>query len=233
MLDSKIVPFEAWLAARRDLLAEEKALTRARDALSAKRREMPLVRVDRTYRFETEQGEQSLADLFGPCRQLITMHFMFGPDWEEGCPSCAFWADGYSGIQPHLKSRDTAFVAVSNAPLAVLLEYRSRMGWNFPWVSALDAHFSCDFGVTFMDGEAGRFSPGYNYTGKQPSGEMPGVSVFCTLPDGGIGHSYSAYGRGIDPMNTAYQFLDLTPNGRGEDGLDYPMSWVRQRDRYE
>lgn len=222
---------EDWLAARRALLEQEKAHVHRQDELAAARRALPMVRIDKDYRFATPQGEASLADLFGPHSQLIVYHFMFGPDWEQGCPSCSFWADNFDGIDVHLAARDTAFVAVSNAPVAKLEEYRRRLGWRFRWVSAGGTTFGEDFGVTYPDTD-GAPQPGYNYSDTVIGEEMPGVSVFVRLEDGTICHSYSAYARGIEAFNGAYHLLDLTPKGRDEDGLHHTMAWVRRRDAY-
>ena len=222
-----IVDRAAWLAARKALLAEEKAFTRARDSLSARRRALPRVRIDKPYRFETEAGPATLADLFDGQRQLIVYHFMFGPDWQEGCPSCSFWADNFDGIGIHLAHRDTRLVAVSKAPLDRLLAYRARMGWTFPWVSAGTSGFNEDFGVSFA-GPGGE----YNYIPRTGThSELHGISVF--LQEGGeVFHTYSTYGRGVDMVNGAYQFLDLTPLGRHEEDLPWSMAWLRRRDRY-
>ena len=227
----KIVSRQEWLKARKAFLAKEKAFTKERDRLSAARRALPLVKIAKDYRFQTASGDQSLADLFGPHSQLIIYHFMFGPDWEEGCPSCSFWADNFNGIDAHLAARDTAFAAVSNAPLEKLLAYRDRLGWSFNWASAAGSAFSADFGVSFHDGD-GADGQGYNYTGKVFGEEMPGVCVFLRLPDGTLCHSYSTYARGLDMLNAAYHFLDLTPKGRDEDNLDFTMAWIRRRDQY-
>jgi predicted dithiol-disulfide oxidoreductase (DUF899 family) len=226
-----LVTRDEWIEARRALLDREKAFTRERDRLSAARRELPLVRVDTDYRFDAEQGEIGFADLFAGKRQLVVYHFMFGPDWEEGCPSCSFWADNFDGIDIHLAARDTAFCCVSNAPLDRLLAYRDRMGWSFRWVSARDSTFSKDFAVTFP-GKSDPAGRGYNYIGKVFGEEMPGVSTFIRLDDGGIGHAYSAFARGLDIINGAYNILDLTPLGRQEDGLDFTMAWLRRNDCY-
>jgi len=225
-----LVSREDWLIQRKALLEREKAFTKERDALSAARRGMPLVLINYTYEFDTTDGTKSLSDLFKGKSQLITNHFMFGPDWQEGCPSCSFFSDSYDRAVEHLAARDTAFVTVSNAPLDVLLGYRDRLGWTFDWVSAVGTTFGRDFGVTFeadeMDGT------GYNY-GKRPYGsESPGLSTFVKLADGRIAHSYSCYGRGLDILNTAYNLLDLTHKGRDEDELPYPMGWVQRRDTY-
>lgn len=229
----EIVSREEWLEARRAHLEDEKAFTRARDALSARRRDMPWVRIDKEYRFQTPDGPAGLADLFAGQKQLIVKHFMFGPDWDEGCPSCSFWADGYSGLETHLAHRDTAFVAVSNTSLDKITAYRSRMGWSFPWVSSKGSDFNRDFHVTFTEDELANGTAVYNYAQKRfPSTEAPGLSVFYRPDPETIVHSYSTYGRGLDMMNSAYHLLDLTPMGRHEDGLDFSMAWLRRRDQY-
>lgn len=228
---NKPVSRDEWLDARRALLQREKAFTRERDALSALRRELPLVKVEALYLFHTEAGKQSLLDLFGNNKQLIIYHFMFGPDWEEGCPSCSFWADNLDGIESHLAARDTALAFVSNASLEKLLAYRKRLGWNFNWVSAEDTSFSADFAVSFHEGDESLTGTGYNYSGNIYGKEMPGISVFIRDGDSVL-HSYSTYSRGLDMMNGAYHMLDLTPLGRQEDGLDGTMSWLRRRDAY-
>lgn len=220
-----------WLAARKELLAQEKAFTRERDALTAARQALPMVAIDKTYQFQTEHGPKSLADLFAGRGQLIIYHFMFGPDWQDGCPSCSYWCDHFNGIDVHLAARDTSFVLASNAPLDRLLTYRKRMGWRLEWVSAAGSDFGVDFGVTFPDKEA-RDGTGYNY-GRQPyADESPGLSVFRMLSAGTIAHSYSTYGRGLDILNTAYHLLDMTPKGRDEDALPHKMAWIKRRDQY-
>lgn len=231
MTKEQIVSRKDWLKARKALLAREKALMKEQDELSAARRALPLVRIEKDYRFQTEEGEQSLAELFGPHSQLVVYHFMFGPDWEKGCPSCSFWADNFDGIDTHLAARDTRFLCVSNAPLEKLRSYKAKYGWRFDWVSAGGSDFSADFGVSFYGDAAG--GEGYNY-GRKPFGEeTPGLSVFLRLKDGSICHSYSTYGRGLEAFNGAYHLLDLTPKGRDEDGLSHPMAWVKRRDEYE
>lgn len=222
---------EEWLEARKALLQREKAFNRERDELSALRRKLPLVRVKTPYLFHSEGGDQSLLDLFGDSQQLIIYHFMFGPDWEQGCPSCSFWADNLDGIDAHLAARNTAFACVSNAALDKLMAYRKRLGWGFNWVSAADTRFSADFAVSFHDGDESLTGTGYNYTGKIFGAEMPGISVFIRDGDSVL-HSYSTFSRGLDMMNGAYHLLDLTPLGRQEDGLDGTMSWLRRRDAY-
>lgn len=229
---AKIVDDEAWIAARKELLAEEKAFTRARDALAAKRRALPWRRVAENYLFETETGTKALDDLFGFHSQLIVQHFMYGPDWKAGCPSCSFWADNFDHIVPHLAARNVAFTAVSRAPLEKLLAYRQRMGWTFPWASSYGTDFNRDFGVTFEDSEVEEGRTPYNYTlGSFPSGEAPGISVFAKK-DGHVFHTYSAYARGLEDFNGAYRYLDATPYGRNEDALPHPMAWVERHDEY-
>jgi len=230
MTSPKIVSRGEWLEARKALLNREKDLMRKHDDLARLRRDLPLVRIDQDYRFQSETGEKTLGDLFGPHNQLIVYHFMFGPEWEDGCKSCSFWADSFDGLHPHLAARDTSFVCVSNGPLEKLLAYRARLGWRFPWVSAETSSFSADFGVTFP-GEAARDGD-YNYGGKPFGEEMPGLSVFLRLDDGTVAHSYSTYARGLEAFNAAYHLLDLTPKGRDEDGLPFTMAWIKRRDEY-
>ena len=234
MEDHKIVSRDEWLEARKAHLAHEKEFTRQRDQLAAERRNLPWVRIDTDYRFETAQGERSLADLFDGRSQLIVQHFMFGPDWEEGCPACSFWADGYNGFFVHLAQRDVTFVAASNAPQEKLDAYKKRMGWTFDWVTAVDGAFSRDFGVTFSADELAAGTVDYNYK-KQgfPSEEAPGASVFYKNDAGDIFHTYSCYSRGLDMLNAAYHYLDLAPKGRDEDDLPFPMNWVRRKDSYD
>lgn len=220
---------EDWLRSRMDLLAEEKAFTRARDALAARRRALPRYLVDRPYVFQSERGPLTLAQLFGGRGQLIVYHFMFGADWEQGCKSCSFWADGFDGIITHLNQRDVSMAAVSTAPLAKLLEFRQRMGWHFDWVSSAGTSFNHDFGVIGGPDE----TLVYNYgKPKVDAGELPGLSVFAREGDE-VYHTYSCYARGLDAFNSAYQLLDLTPKGRDEDGLEWSMAWVRHHDRYQ
>lgn len=234
MDDHKIVSREEWLEARKAHLAREKEFTRERDALAAARRALPWVKVDKDYRFETSRGEQSLGDLFDGHSQLIVQHFMFGPDWEEGCPSCSFWADGYNAFITHLAQRDVTMIAVSNAPQARLDAYKERMGWSFTWATSIDGEFSRDFGVTFSPAELEKGEVSYNYENQSfPSEEAPGASVFYRNDAGAIFHTYSCYARGLDMLNAAYHYLDLVPKGRDEDHLPFPMSWVRRKDMYD
>ncbi len=233
---------EEWLKARKDLLAEEKAFTRARDALSAKRRAMPWVRLEKDYRFQSPDGEETLLDLFGDKEQLIVYHFMFGPDWEEGCPSCSLMADNYARIDVHLARMDIAFVTVANTSLAKIDAYKKRMGWDFKWVSSLGADFNQDFHVSFSQEEIDAGAVHYNYADAAfPSTEAPGLSVFAKGDDGAVYHAYSTYARGLDMMLGVYHYIDLTPKGRfgeEENGIMYGeeengiMYWVKRRDQY-
>ena len=209
---NEVVTQDQWLEARKALLAKEKAFTKARDDLTRERQSMPWVKVEKDYVFDRPHGKVSLADLFGPARQLIIAHFMFGPDWDEGCPSCSFWADGYDPMVVHLAARDVAFAAVSRAPLEKLEAYKQRMGWSFNWVSSLGYDFNQDFGVSFSEDELASGSVAYNYKrGPFPVREAPGLSIFYKDETGNIFHTYSCYARGLDMMNTAYHLLDLVP----------------------
>jgi predicted dithiol-disulfide oxidoreductase (DUF899 family) len=229
MLEPRIASHAEWLAARKALLAEEKAFTKARDALSAKRREMPWVKVEKNYVFTGPKGKETLADLFEGRSQLIVYHFMYGPDWEQGCKSCSFWADNFNGIIAHLNQRDVSMVAVSTAPYATLQAFARRMGWDFKWLSSGGTTFNQDFGVSPAPGKP----LDYNYgTAIKDMTEMPGVSVFARDKAGAIHHTYSTYGRGLDMLNGAYHLLDLVPKGRDEAGLPFTMSWLKHRDSY-
>jgi predicted dithiol-disulfide oxidoreductase (DUF899 family) len=224
---------EAWLVARKELLAREKAWTAERDALSAARRALPRVRVDEPYVFAGPDGERRLVDLFAGKRQLVVYHFMFDPSWEQGCKSCSFVADHLAGVLAHLAARDTALVAVSRAPLAKLAAFRARMGWTFPWLSSHGSRFNYDFHVSFDPADVAAQAVDYNYTTQAfPHPEAPGLSVFVREGDA-VFHTYSTYGRGFEPVMTTYAILDLTPLGRQEEGLEFPMAWVRHHDRYE
>lgn len=225
-----VVSHDEWLAASRDLLAKEKEFTRLRDQLSRRRRALPWERVEKEYSFETPDGCATLADLFGGHGQLLVYHLMFGPDWNEACKSCSFWADNFNGIDVHLAHRDTALVAVSRAPLATLEAYRERMGWSFRWVSSGKSDFNFDYKVSSRPGED---EMDYNFgTMKVGPGEMPGFSAFRRGDDGAVYHTYSTYARGVDMLNGAYHLLDLTSKGRDEAGLSFTMSWVKRHDQY-
>jgi predicted dithiol-disulfide oxidoreductase (DUF899 family) len=227
----QVVSPKEWLAARRALLAKEKELTRQRDRLSEERRALPWVKVEKDYVFDGPNGRQTLSELFEGRSQLIVYHFMYGPDWSEGCKSCSFWADNFNGVDIHLAHRDITFLAISRAPLPKLEAYRRRMGWSFKWVSAGEGDFNYDFQVSF-DAEAARSGTArYNYaTGRPVNVDMPGVSVFFQDRNGDVYHTYSAYSRGIDLLNGAYNYIDLTPRGRDEG--EHIMSWLRRRDQY-
>jgi predicted dithiol-disulfide oxidoreductase (DUF899 family) len=237
--------YEEHLRARLELLEAEKELTRRSDELAARRRALPWVRIDKTYRFDTEYGEKTLAELFDGRSQLLVYHFMFGPEWTEGCPVCSFWADCFNGAVIHLQQRDVTFTCVSRAPLDRIDAYKRRMGWSFPWVSSLRTDFNRDFAVSFPDAPAGTSQadmprgPGlvaedarYNFTQRPFGAENPGLSAFA-FDDGVVYHTYSCYARGLDGFNTAYQLLDRAPYGRNEDDLPVPVAWVRRHDEYE
>lgn len=227
-----IVSRQQWLAARADHLTAEKEFTRRRDELSRQRRELPWTEITKNYRFEGANGERSLPDLFGDADQLIVYHFMFGPDWEEGCVSCSFWADSYNGTLPHLRHRSTAFAVVSRAPLDRLLPYRDRMGWTFDWFSSLGSDFNYDFGVSFTDEQVESGEPVYNY-GTLPAfgDESPGLSVF-RRDDDRVFLTYQTFARGLDMLNGTYHHLDLTSKGRDEQDLPWSMAWLHRNDAY-
>jgi predicted dithiol-disulfide oxidoreductase (DUF899 family) len=215
---NQVVSHDEWLKAHLQLLAAEKEFTRQRDVLTRRRMAMPWERVEKPYRFEGPNGALSLADLFEGRSQLIVYHFMFGPDWEEGCKSCSFWADNFNGIPIHLSHRDVTLAAVSRAPVAKINTYKKRMGWSFPWVSSYGSDFNFDYQAEqIAEGKA-------NY--------IPAISVFSKDEKGEVFHTYSCYKRGIDMVNGAYHFLDLVPKGRDEEGLEFSMAWVRRHDQY-
>jgi len=232
MDDHSVVSRDEWIAARKSLLAKEKEFTRQRDLLSAERRKLPWVKVEETYLFDGPHGKESLSDLFAKSRQLLAYHFMFGPEWAEGCPSCSFWADNYNGITTHLKHRDVSLVVISKAPFEKLEAYKQRMGWNFKWVSSFGNEFNRDYHVSFTPRE--KDAAYYNFERRGfPSTEAPGISVFLKDDKGNVFHTYSCYARGLDMLNGAYHHLDLVPKGRDEQGLPHPMSWVRRHDSYD
>jgi len=227
----KVVAHDAWLEARKQFLAREKDFTRLRDQLSQARRDLPWERVDKRYVFEGPNGQETLPDLFDGRSQLIVYHFMFDPDWEEGCPHCSRWADNFNGIIVHLNQRDVTMVAVSRAAYAKLAAYKKRMGWSFKWVSSSGTDFNFDYHVSFRPDELARKSAVYNFTVQDPGvSEREGVSVFYKDPRGSVFHTYSAYARGIDMLNVDYHYLDLVPKGRDEGG-EGPF-WVRRHDEY-
>jgi predicted dithiol-disulfide oxidoreductase (DUF899 family) len=229
----RVVPREAWLKERIGLLAEEKELTRQRDALAAKVRALPWVKVDKHYTFDSPTGKKSLEDLFGDKSQLIVYHFMFDPTWSQGCMSCSFIADHYDGLVVHLAHRDISFVTVSKAPIEKLEQFRTRMGWTFPWLSAAGTDFGHDFGVSFTDQELAADNTVYNFNRKPyPIRELPGLSVFTKNARGEIYHTYSTFARGLEDFLTAYRYMDVTPKGRDE-APKSGMGWLRHHDRYD
>jgi predicted dithiol-disulfide oxidoreductase (DUF899 family) len=241
-----------WLAARLELLEEEKDLTRRSDGLAQRRQELPRVQIDKEYRFETDEGSASLADLFRGCSQLLVYHFMFGPDYTAGCPSCSSIADGFNGVVTHLANHDVMLSAVSRAPLAKLQAYKRRMGWTFPWASSFGSDFNFDFNISFTEEEQRAGTIEYNYergghamdaTTVVPepvthlaatcgtdvptyARDRPGLSTFV-IEDGVVYHSYSTYARGVDGFWAMYQWLDRAPKGRNETGI-----WWRRHDEY-
>lgn len=232
-MQNQVASHEEWLKARLELLAAEKEFTRQRDALTRRRRAMPWERVEKSYRFETAKGALSLADLFEGRSQLIVYHFMLGPDWEEGCKSCSFWADNFNGIPIHLNHRDVTFTAVSRAPLAKIEAYKKRMGWSFPWVSSNGSDFNFDYHVSFTPEEIAEGGGYYNYRVRSVEvSEQVGISVFYRNGSNELFHTYSCYERGVDMLNGAYHYLDLAPKGRDEDGLEFTMQWLRRHDQY-
>ncbi len=228
----KVVSRDEWLKARMTHLAAEKELTRKRDELSRERRELPWERVGKDYVFEGPNGPETLADLFAGRHQLIIYHFMFGPDWEEGCKSCSFLADHFDAARIHLAHRDVELAVVSQAPMTRIADFQKRMAWRFHWVSAFGTSFGRDYGVHFTEEEsAGEVT--YNYERiRLGLEEAPGLSVFYRDEAGEIFHTYSSYARGLDSLVGTYQLLDLVPKGRDEDGLAFSMAWVRHHDRY-
>jgi predicted dithiol-disulfide oxidoreductase (DUF899 family) len=233
MPQHKIVSQREWTAERKALLAKEKEFTGARDRLSAERRELPWVKVEKPYVFDTPAGQKTLAELFDGKSQLIVYHFMLGPGWVEGCPSCSFLADHFDGAIVHLSQRDVAFVVVSRAPLAEIEAYKKRMGWRFNWVSSFGSEFNFDFHVSFTKDELATGKVDYNYDMAEGHDELPGASVFYKDPGGAVFHTYSAYARGLDILIGAYNWLDLTPKGRDEGDLPWSMAWVRRHDEYD
>ncbi len=229
----EIVSRAEWIVARKDLLSREKEFTRQRDALSAARREHPMVKIDKDYVFDGPDRKETLDDLFDGRSQLIVYHFMLGPDWEEGCKSCSYLADHFDGANWHLPHRDVTFVVVSRAPLVEIEPFKKRMGWRFKWVSSHANDFNFDYHVSATEDEKAKEKMLYNYeTDELMSDEMPGLSVFYKNEDGDIFHSYSCYARGLDLLVGTYNFLDLVPKGRDEDPAS-TMSWVRHHDRYD
>jgi len=234
MKNHKIVSRDDWLSARMEHLAKEKELTRQRDRLSQDRRELPWVKVDKEYLFDGPKGKETLAELFEGRSQLIIYHFMYGPDWAEGCPSCSFWADNFNDSVVHLNHRDITLIAVSRAGLDTLEAYKKRMGWSFKWVSSFENDFNRDYHVSFTSDEMKNGEMNYNFRITQfPSEEAPGISVFYRDEEGNVFHTYSCYARGLDMLNVAYHYMDLVPKGRDESNLPYSMAWLRRHDSYD
>lgn len=229
-----VVSRTEWLAVRKDLLAKEKALTRARDALSAERRQLPWVKVEKEYVFNTPEGNEELADLFDGRSQLIVYHFMWRGELGEGCVGCSFLSDHIDGADLHLSHHDVTFVAISRAPLSDLEAYKKRMGWRFKWVSSHGSNFNFDYHVSLTEEDLAKGEVYYNYEVIPASiEELSGISVFYKDENGDIFHTYSSYGRGNEEVLGAYMYLDLTPKGRNENGPNHNMTdWVRHHDRY-
>ena len=230
----KVVSPAEWLAARREFLIKEKEFTRLRDELSRRRRELPWEKVEKSYEFEGPNGPATLGDLFGKRSQLVIYHFMLGPEWKEGCPSCSYLADHFDGMTIHLANRDVTFAVVSHAPFAEIKAFKQRMGWRFPWYSSYGSDFNYDYQVSMRPEERGSDQVYYNYEFMEfPAEERPGLSVFFKDPGGEVFHTYSTYARGLDILVGAYNILDLAPKGRDEDALKFTMAWVRHHDKYD
>jgi predicted dithiol-disulfide oxidoreductase (DUF899 family) len=229
----KVVSQAEWIAARKEFLAKEKEFTRLRDKLSRQRRELPWEKVEKHYEFEGPNGKVALADLFGSRSQLIVYHFMLGPGWKEGCPSCSYISDHFDGMAIHLANRDVTLAVISHAPFAEIEAFKKRMGWRFHWYSSFAGDFNYDYQVSLKPEEKGKGQVYYNYELTEfPSDERPGLSVFVKDANGEIFHTYSTYARGLDILVGAYNFLDLVPKGRDEAGLKHTMAWVRHHDKY-
>ena len=230
----RVVSHAEWLAASEKFLVKEKEFTRKRDELSRMRRELPWERVEKNYVFDGPNGKETLAALFENRSQLIVYHFMFPPEWSEGCKHCSFWADSFNGIPIHLNHRDVTFVAVSRAPFDKIEAFRKRMGWSFKWLSSFNTDFNYDFQASFGEDDLKRGTAYYNFGQLDPGmTDREGTSVFYKDEGGNIFHTYSTYARGIDLMNAAYNYLDLAPTGRDEENLSASQAWVRHHDRYD
>ncbi|MBZ9936146.1 DUF899 domain-containing protein [Mesorhizobium sp. BR1-1-16] len=228
-----VVSHDDWLKARLELLDAEKEFTHQREALTRRRMAMPWEKIEKDYRFIGPSGSMTLAELFDGHSQLIVYHFMFGPDWQEGCKSCSFWADNFDHIPVHLAHRDVAFTAVSRAPLERIEAYKDRFGWTFPWVQADGSDFNHDYQASFTPDELAAGRGYYNYAERKiGASDIVGISVFAKDEEGAVYHTYSCYSRGVEMLNGAYHYLDLVPKGRNEEGLDFPQAWVRRRDQY-
>lgn len=234
VINHAVVSREEWTAARKELLAKEKEATRLRDELSRERRQLPWVKVEKTYWFDTTEGPMALGDLFDGRNQLVIYHFMLGPGWMEGCKSCSFLADHLDPSIVHLKDRDVTVLVVSRAQLTEIEAFQKRMGWRFRWVSSFASDFNFDYQASFTPEQMQSGRAYYNFAEQGfPSEEAPGLSVFYRAGDGTVYHTYSTYARGNDLLLGAYNVLDMTPKGRDEDDLGFTMSWVRHHDRYE
>lgn len=228
-----VVSREEWLEARRALLLREKEATHLRDTVNAERMALPWVKVDKNYTFDTPQGRRSLADLFDGRSQLMVYHFMFGPEWEAGCPGCSFLADHLDGTLPHLNHHDVTLVAVARAPLAKIEAYKQRMGWKFPWVSSFGSDFNFDYHVSFTPEDLAKDKVFYNFSPTAPSDandELPGLSAFYRNEKGEVFHTYSSYARGAEEILGTLMILDHAPKGRNEDST---MDFVKRHDEYE
>ena len=229
----KVVSQKEWVAARKKLLVEEKKFSKLRDKLNLQRRKLPWVKIEKDYIFEGSTGKVTLGDLFNGNSQLIVYHFMFGPGWKDGCPHCSFWADHYDSATIHIGQRDTAFAVVSRAPLKEIEPFKKRMGWKFNWVSSFNTDFNFDFNVSFTPEQIKNRTAIYNFAPLDMDiDEREGVSAFYRDKNGDIYRTYSSYARGIDLMNTTYNFLDLTAKGRDEKP-GAAQDWVRYKDEYK
>ena len=231
----QVVSREAWLQARKALLAEEKEMTHLRERISAKRRELPWVKVEKNYVFDTPNGEKTLAELFDGRSQLIVKHFMLAPGQKDGCVGCSFESDHVEGALMHIEHHDVTYVAVARAPLAEIEAFKTRMGWHFQWVSSGGSDFNYDFGVSFTPEQVAHGTAVYNYQEtKVPLEDLSGFSIFYKDDKGDVFHTYSTYGRGAEEVLGSYMFLDMTPKGRNEHGPNFNLTdWVRHHDRYE
>jgi len=230
----KVVSKQEWLAARKELPVKEKEFSRLRDELSRRRRDLPWEKVEKEYIFDGPEGQETLADLFEDRSQLIIYHFMFDPEWNEGCKSCSFIADHYNPSIVHLKHRDVTMAPVSRAPLAKLEAFKKRMGWSFKWVSSLGSDFNWDYHVSFKPEDVAKGQVYYNYKVQSfPAGEGPGISIFYKDDAGMVFHTYSSFARGLDMFIGSYHLLDIVPNGTDEAGFSYGMEWIRHHDRYD
>ena len=230
----RVVSHKAWIEARRKFLAKEKRFTRLRDELARRRRALPWEKVEKQYVFDGPKGRETLPELFDGSSQLVVYHFMFAPDWNEGCKHCSFWADNFNGLGIHLNHRDVSFVAISRAPLEKLEAFKRRMDWSFKWVSSGGNDFNYDYQASFTPQEVESGAAFFNYSKSDVGAtDREGVSVFYKDAGGAVFHTYSSYARGIDMLNTAYHYLDLVPKGRDEDDLEFTQAWVRHHDKYE